>query len=115
MSRHRIHPEAGWSDPKRWQAAAGEWVCEVWQSACLHRARKLTWLYAVRTELPELEWSVPAALARLESGLHTKKERRFWGMYVAPRVNETRLHGSEHFATPPAFAKLLVQMARSVS
>lgn len=62
-----------------WHAAglAGGWCCRVEQGHYGHRARKPTWLLAVRCSLPSLLWQ-------------------------------------ERLRTPPAFAEILLTMARSV-
>ena len=52
-------PAHGIPRPPRvgWTPAAGGWICEVWQSAYGHLARKRTWLYAAGLEPPELDWT----------------------------------------------------------
>jgi hypothetical protein len=116
------HPEAshawaafGLRRPPRgggWvQADEYGWTCCVEQGHYGHRARKATWLYASRAELPDLVWG-PAQGERLDEGFHSKTERdaaRARG--VAPR---RRLSRSENLATPPAFRDVLLKMARSV-
>lgn len=45
-----------------------EWVCEVWQSAYDHRARKRTWLFyasPIGTPPPDLDWSRPQGSAQV--------------------------------------------------
>lgn len=101
----------GWAD---WTDRFGGRVCCVAQGKYGHRARKLTWLYAVGTALPELDWSIPAPRSRLDYGFHSASERAQKRAVVAPKVNATRLTGPENLATPLAFAELLVALARSV-
>lgn len=41
-----------------WQRSKLGWVCEVWQSAYGHKARKATWLYYCgKVAPPDLDWS----------------------------------------------------------
>lgn len=119
------HPEAshafaahGLARPA-WRAGwtpAGDglgWVCCVAQGHYGHRARKLTWLYAVRTARPELDWSVPSGEgARLDLGYHSAEERRAHA--GAPRGTGRRLSTAENLATPEPFRDLLISLARSV-
>jgi hypothetical protein len=83
-----------------WAAGNGicSWVCEVWQSAYGHKARKRTWLYYVGHRPPEFDWS-------RAPGTHQV------GFF--DRVKPT-IRGRESSATPQAFAELLVSLARSV-
>ena len=76
-----------------WHAAdfGGGWTCQVEQGHYGHRARKATWLYAVRCELPSLTWGPSVATCTVEH------------MGLAERIH-----------TPPAFAEMLLTMARSV-
>lgn len=87
-------------------------VCCVAQGNYGHRARKLTWLYAVGTELPELDWSIPAQRSRLDCGFHSAAERQARGG-DAPRINASRLTKSENLFTPTPFRDLLLCIARS--
>lgn len=83
-----------------WLFACGLWVCEVWQSAYGHRARKRTWLaYAGNTEPPELNWS-------REPGTHQ------CGWFDR---NKPTLGKKAASATPPAFRDLLISIARSAA
>jgi hypothetical protein len=90
-------------------------VCCVAQGHYGHRARKLTWLYAVGCELPGLDWSIPAPSARLDCGFHSAAERAERHAEVSPIINASRLSTSENLATPIPFRDLLIGMARSVS
>jgi len=89
-------------------------VCCVAQGNYGHRARKLTWLYAVGVRLPELDWSIPAPRSRLDYGFHSAEERRARRAEVAPKVNASRLDAAENLATPIPFRDLLLSIARTV-
>lgn len=115
------HPEASHAWPAHGLTAPpwkGGWVpagdgigftCCVAQGHYGHRARKMTWLYAVGVELPELRWGVPVGLVRLDERFHSKEERR--------RATRTgvcqRLSAGQRRATPPEFRDLLLSIARS--
>ena len=77
-----------------WQRTVdGAWITEVFQGNYGHPAPKLTWLYCVSTTPPPLlDWSTPPALRPLE---HLSKRQRA--------------------ATPPAFAELLINIAKSAA
>lgn len=100
---------AGWLDAGD---GAGH-VCCVAQGNYGHRARKLTWLYAVRVDLPELDWSIPTPRSRLDYGFHSPEERARLREVVAPRVNAVRLTAYENLATPIPFRDLLLSIART--
>jgi hypothetical protein len=87
-------PQAiGWE-----QQAPGEWVCEVWQSAYGHKARKRTWLFYAGVVRPsELDWSRP-------SGSHQVG----WFDRIKPTLSKR-----EASATPPRFRDSLLSLARS--
>lgn len=89
----------------RWTAAYGNeertpshyWVCEVWQSAYGHQARKRTWLLYVGDKAPpELNWS-------RNPGTHQVG----WFDRIKPTLSK-----AEASRTPPAFAELLIGLAR---
>jgi hypothetical protein len=77
---------------------AGDWVCEVNQSAYGHRATKKTWLlYHGENAPPSLTW------------------KRVRGTHQIGGFDVTlpQLPRSERAATPPAFRDLLIGIARS--
>lgn len=80
----------GWT-----QTAPGEWVCEVWQSAYGHAARKRTWLFYVGNEPPALDW-------RREAGTHQVG----WFDRVRPTLSKRAAS-----STPPAFRDALLALA----
>jgi hypothetical protein len=85
------------------------WTCCVEQGHYGHPARKATWLYYVGPRPPELIWG-PSQGQRLDEGFHSKAERdaaRAAG--VSPRK---RLSKAQNTITPPAFADLLIGLAR---
>jgi hypothetical protein len=88
-----------------WASAgfADGWVCEVWQSAYGHRARKRTWLYYRGPTPPEMRWERP--VGSHQCGFHDQrgKER-----------NKPTLSKRESNATPPDFRNALLALARGV-
>lgn len=84
-----------------WQKSGAGWVCEVWQSAYGHRARKATWLYYVGSEPPfELIWDRPAGTHQVGFQDQRGKER-----------NKPTLTKKEANATPPKFRDELIRLA----
>lgn len=76
-----------------------EWVCEVWQSAYGHGARKRTYLlYVGNSAPPELNWT------------------RTPGIFQCGKFDRLKptLEGRKASATPLPFRDLLLSMARSV-
>jgi hypothetical protein len=87
-------------------------VCCVAQGNYGHRSRKLTWLYAVGVDLPELDWSIPPpSVARLDAGFHSKEER---ARAVKTGICQ-RLSKQQRLETPEPFARVLIAMARSIT
>ncbi len=83
-----------------WQGLGnGEWVCEVWQSAYGHLARKRTWLFAVVVSPPLLKWD------RL-AGTHQV------GWFDR---NKPTLSKNAASATPPEFRKALLSIAATAN
>jgi hypothetical protein len=81
-----------------WGHGRKEWVCEVWQSAYGHKARKRTWLYYVGDEQPpELDWTRPTGTAQIG-----------WFDRVKPVLSKQAAN-----ATPIPFRDLLLSIARS--
>lgn len=79
-----------------WQSGPRSWVCEVWQSAYGHRARKRTWLYFCSRKRPaDLNWS-------REPGTH----QCGWFDRKKPTLGKR-----EASATPEAFALALIDLA----
>lgn len=91
------HRAGGWLP-----TSCGGHVCQVEQGHYGHRARKRTWLYAVRAELPALTWGPSVATA-------TVSFCRNHGGGDLPRLSKR-----EAKSTPLAFRDLLLGMARSV-
>ena len=84
-----------------WSCIIGAWVCEVWQSAYGHPARKKTWLYYVGEAPPELNWSRPNGTHQI--GFHDQRGKA---------VNKPTISGRAASATPPEFAKALIGLAK---
>ena len=89
-----------------WQ---GGWTCCVEQGHYGHPARKATWLYATRVDLPSLCWGASKAHIRLDDGYHSAEERR--------RATKTgicqRLSHRQRLTTPVPFRDMLLNMART--
>jgi hypothetical protein len=97
----------GWRPAGDWTG----WTCCVEQGHYGHRSRKATWLYAVRVDLPELQWGPSVASVRMDEGFHSREERA-----RAVRCGAlARLPKLERRLTPLPFRDLLLDMARSVS
>lgn len=96
----------GWTAHDSWGGAS----CCIEQGHYGHRARKATWLYAVRAELPALHWG-PSSGLRLDEGFHSRAERH--AARAAGQRPRIRLTPRECAATPPAFRNVLLALARS--
>lgn len=105
----------GLERPKRfagWQRADEfGWTCYVEQGHYGHMSRKPTWLYAVGTALPELNWS------KGEQRLHPIALERY-GYAKARRIGMTAMVGGKdktkiRNATPPEFRDVLLAIART--
>ena len=85
------------------------WSAYVEQGRYGHPAKKATWLYAVGTELPDLEWGhigdQDGWAAVSWCGNHVSD---FWGN------GRTRVGKQLAAATPPRFRDVLIDLARSV-
>ena len=106
----------GLSEPARgrgWTPADSfcGWTCHVEQGHYGHIARKPTWLYACKVDLPQLEWG------RGEQRLHPvalqrhgyAKARRIGVMAMVGGKDKTRIRN----ATPVPFRDVLLALARS--
>jgi hypothetical protein len=85
----------GWQQTLDLQARGREWVCEVWQSAYGHKARKRTWLLYVGTEPIEVSRSRRA-------GTH----QCGWFDRIKPTLGKR-----EASETPEPFARWLIALA----
>lgn len=85
-----------------WSSSGIGWVCEVWQSAYGHKARKRTWLYYVGDcEPSELIWDRPAGTHQVGFQDQRGKDR-----------NKPTLSTMEANATPVRFRDELLRLAR---
>lgn len=84
-------------EPGRWVTDGSVWVCEVWQSAYGHRARKRTWLACFGISHPPL----------LDWGRSPGSHQCGWFDRIKPTLSKR-----EASATPEPFRDLLITMAR---
>ena len=105
---HKPPRSGGW-------IAAGDgigWTCCVEQGRYGHYARKPTWLYAVRCDLPSLDWGKSApkfpAWAIEKHGLEYCKRAGELAFQGGGKDSTARIH------TPEPFRDILIAMARSV-
>ena len=79
------------------------WVCEVWQSAYGHKARKRTWLLAhgFAEKPPDFLWD--RIDGEYQIGFHDQRGKL---------KNKPTISGKKASATPPSFAYALINIAR---
>jgi len=89
-------PQAG-----KWIKCGNDWVCEVWQSAYGHKARKRTWLlYCGVNTPPEMRWERPEGTHQI--GFHDQRGKD---------RNKPTVSGKAASATPLEFRDALIAMA----
>lgn len=99
----------GWSEVD----AYGGRSCCVSQGKYGHRARKMTWLYAVKTDYPELKWGPAKNKMKMEDSPRSKEHAK--QMRSNPKREKIkRISDFERLATPDEFKELLINLARSV-
>ena len=86
----------------RWTKAGGYWVCEVWQSAYGHKARKRTWLLYLGRKPNDLRWERPEATHQI--GFHDQRGKA---------RNKPTVSGKAASATPPSFRDALIALANA--
>lgn len=103
-AKSRAFAAHGVTKPKGigWQIAdCGGWVCEVWQSAYGHRARKATWLYYFGSAKPfDLDWSRQPGTH--QAGFYDQRGKT---------ANKPTLGKREAIATPESFKEALISLA----
>lgn len=87
----RPQKQGGWSC-----VTPGEFVCEVWQSAYGHKARKRTWLFFKGDLLSDMNWDQSAGTHQIG-----------WFDRIKPTLSK-----KEAMATPPAFRDALLALVR---
>lgn len=115
------HPEAshawlafGLNKPPRsggWIVADefGGYTCCVAQGHYGHRAQKLTWLYVVGCDLPELIWGLCPNKEIMDMGFHSKDER---ARAVKTGICQ-RLSKNQRIITPTPFRDLLISIVKT--
>jgi hypothetical protein len=95
----RMPAGRGWND-----CGDNEWVCEVWQSAYGHKARKRTWLFYKGPRPAELNWDRPPGTHQIGFHVPRGKARN------TPTVSKKAAN-----ATPPLFRDALLAIARGAA
>ncbi len=90
-------PCSGWEGGKD-----DEWVCEIWQSAYGHKARKRTWLFYRGKPPMAMRWDRIEGTHQI--GFHDQRGKA---------RNKPTLAGRMASATPPDLARALIQLART--
>ncbi len=89
-------------DSGMWMPVKDGWVCEVWQSAYGHKARKRTWLFYCGNRKPiKMKWERPEGTHQI--GFHDQRGKA---------RNKPTVSGRAASATPKAFAEALINLAR---
>jgi len=100
--------KGGWSSPDTYRGRS----CCVEQGHYGHPARKATWLYAIKTDFPELIWGPCETKKRLDPGFHSKEEARA-ARSAEGYVPIKRISKQEMIHTPEEFKKQLIKIAMS--
>ncbi len=89
----------------------GGWTCCVDQAHYGHFARKQTWLYAARVDLPELVWKPhPQIIPQwMIDRYGYEKARRIGMVAMVGGKDKTKIRNG----TPPGFRDLLISIART--
>lgn len=96
--------DGGWSTAD-WQ---GGWTCCIEQGAYGHRARKATWLYACKVELPSLRWGRARGKFDIIDASAKGDRARQVKTGVCQQMSKLK-----RARTPPEFRDLLLSIARS--
>jgi hypothetical protein len=86
-------------------AKDNEWVCEIWQSAYGHKARKRTWLfYSGINEPASMKWDRPNS--EFQIGFHDQRGKD---------RNKPTISGKAASRTPLEFRDALIKLAKSTN
>lgn len=81
------------------------WTCCVEQGAYGHRARKATWLYAIGSDLPSLNWRAAGDFVRARDGRDIRRETKTGACQ--------RMSKRQRASTPDGFRDVLLGIART--